>query len=378
MKNIQMVDLTTQYETICREMDDAILNTVRSGKYINGPQVDRFAGQLSSFTGARYVIPCANGTDALQIALMALNLRPGDEVIIPAFTYAAAIEVAILLGLAPILVDVDPLTYNIDPERIIEAISSKTKAVIPVHLFGHTCHMDPIKKLCRTRGIHIIEDNAQSIGAVYTFPDGKNRQAGTIGDIGTLSFFPSKNLGCYGDGGAILTDDEGLAEKLRMIATHGQQKKYRHEIIGCNSRLDTLQAAVLEVKLKYLEAYIKARQQAAAYYEEGLHVLKEHIETPCEMTYSTHVFHQYTIQVKKGKRDSLQRYLKEHDIPSMVYYPVPLQKQNAFRNVSRIRGDLEITNRLCESVLSLPMHTELDIEQQDYIIHTIKEFFQYN
>lgn len=376
MKQIQMVDLTTQYARMQREMDNAILRAVRSGQFINGEKVSEFCENLTQFTGAGYVIPCANGTDALQIAIMALDLKSGDEIIIPNFTYAAAAEAVILLGLTPVMVDVDILTYNMDPEKFSEAISPKTKAVIPVHLFGQCCNMDPIIEICREKGIYIIEDNAQSIGSVYKFSNGEAKQAGTIGDIGTLSFFPSKNLGCYGDGGAILTDDEKWAKKLKMIASHGQARKYYHDIIGCNSRLDTLQAAILNVKLKYMKKYMLARQRAAQQYEVGLLPLSEFIETPYEMTYTSHVYHQYTIQVKNGKRDELQAYLKANNIPTMIYYPVPIHKQQAFCNAVRIAGDLSNSETLCQSVLSLPMHTELETEQLNYIIQTIHHFFE--
>lgn len=375
MEKIQMVDLTTQYACIQKEMDNAILQAVRSGQYINGTNVTTFCNHLAQYTGAEYAIPCANGTDALQISLMALKLKPGDEVIIPSFTYAAAAEAAILLGLVPVFVDVDPDTFNIDTNRLEEAMTAQTKAIIPVHLFGQTCDMGPLLKIAEKYNLYIVEDNAQSIGSVYTFPDGSKKHAGTIGDTGILSFFPTKNLGCYGDGGAILTSDPDLAQRLRMITTHGQSKKYHHSIIGCNSRLDTLQAAILDVKLKYLDQYINARRKAAAYYKEGLSPSKDFIRLPQEASYSTHVFNQFTIQVKNGKRDELCNFLREREIPTIIYYPIPLQQQEAFKNVIRLSRKPVVANQICNSVVSLPMHTELKQEQLDYIIENINQFF---
>jgi len=372
---IQQVDLVTQYFRIQKEIDEAILQCLCSGEYINGKEVGIFARNLAGYTGVQYVIPCANGTDALQMALMALDLQPGDEVIVPAFTYAAAAEVVALLKLTPVLVDVDSETFNMDVEKFRNAITNKTKAVIPVHLFGQTCDMQPVLETCKQYGIAVVEDNAQSIGSVYTFSNGHKLQAGTMGNIGTFSFFPAKNLGCYGDGGAMLTNDESLAKRLKMIATHGQSRKYHHDVIGCNSRLDTLQAAILNVKLKYLDDFIEARQQAAAYYDEQLRALSDCIVLPAVSHYSTHVYHQYTIQIKQGKRDELKQFLLEKDIPSMVYYPLPLHHQKAFKDIIRIGSDLSQSEQLTQSVLSLPMHTELNREQQDYIIGSIKQFF---
>lgn len=373
--DIQQVDLTTQYRHIQKEIDKAVLSSIRSGEYINGKEVGVFVQKLAEYTGSGYVIPCANGTDALQIALMALDLQPGDEIIVPAFTYVASAEVIALLKLTPVLVDVDADTFNLDVEEFRKAITSKTKAVIPVHLFGQTCHMQPILEVARQCRIAVVEDNAQSIGSLYSFPDGRKLQAGNIGDIGTLSFFPAKNLGCYGDGGAMLTNDEKLAGKLKMIASHGQSQKYYHDVVGCNSRLDTLQAAILNVKLKYLDKFVEARQQAAAYYTNHLQSLSDHILTPFLPDYSTHVFHQYTIRVKNGKRDGLKQFLSEKCIPSMVYYPLPLHHQRAFKGVIRIGSDLSVSEHLCQTVLSLPMHTELDKAQQDFIIDSIQQFF---
>lgn len=369
-----MVDLTTQYERMQKQIDEAVLDVVRSGKYINGDAVGDFAVQLSEYLRVKYVIPCANGTDAIQIALMALDLQPGDEVIVPAFMYAAAAEVIVLLKLTPVLVDVHPRTFNLDADKVEAAISSRTKAIIPVHLFGQTADMEPLLRIAKKYGLYIVEDNAQSIGSVYTFSDGTQKPAGTIGDIGTLSFFPTKNLGGYGDGGALLTDDSVLAQKLRMIASHGQSHRYFHEIIGCNSRLDTLQAAILSVKLPYLDAYIQARRKAAEVYDAGLKPLTDLLDIPYCIPASTHVYHQYTLKIKGDQRDRLQLYLKEKDIPAMLYYPLPMHHQPAFENVSRVAGDLNESKKLCQSVLSLPMHTELEDEQIGYIISQLVNY----
>jgi dTDP-4-amino-4,6-dideoxygalactose transaminase len=374
MKPVQMVDLTSQYERIQKEIDSAVLEVIRSGKYINGEAVEELATGLSEYTGAKQVIPCANGTDALQIALMSLDLQPGDEAIIPAFTYAATAEAIALLKLTPVVVDVNPSTFNIDVAKIEEAISPQTKVIVPVHLFGQTADMEPLMRIARQHGLYVIEDNAQSIGSVYTFSNGDRKQAGVIGDIGTLSFFPTKNLGCYGDGGALLTDNESLARKLRMIAAHGQSRKYTHEIIGCNSRLDTLQAAILKVKLPYLTSYIKARRKVAEKYNAGLATLGGLFETPYCLPPVTHVYHQYTLKVLHNQRESLQKYLKDKGIPSMIYYPTPLQEQPAFRDIVRIGSDLSETGKLCQSVLSLPMHTELDDRQTEYIINQLADY----
>ena len=372
---IRQVDLISQYDNIRQEIDEAVLCCIRSGEYINGKEVATFAENLASYTGAKHVIPCANGTDALQIALMALNLQPGDEVIVPTFTYIASAEVIALLRLVPVLVDVDSQTFNLDIEKFKNAISDKTKAVIPVHLFGQTCDMHPILDICKQYFIYVVEDNAQSIGSNYLFSNGEKKQAGTIGDIGTLSFFPSKNLGCYGDGGAMLTNNEFLANGLSMISSHGQSQKYHHDVVGCNSRLDTLQAAILNIKLKYLDKYTKARQQAAEYYTKQLQMLDDYIILPYSAEYSTHVYNQYTIQIKENKRDELKQFLWDKDIPSMIYYPLPLHHQKAFKDIIRIGSDLTQSEQLCQSVLSLPMHTELNMKQQDYIIESIKQFF---
>ncbi len=374
-KKIQMVNLHGQYLKIKPEVDKGIQEVIDTCAFINGPQVKEFASELEKYSGSRYVITCANGTDALQIALMALGLKPGDEVIVPAFTYVASAEVIGLLGLTPVMVDVDPKTFNVTVENIKKAISPKTKAIIPVHLFGQSCDMEPIMKLAKEHGLYVIEDNAQAIGSVYTFFDGTKKHTGTIGNIGCTSFFPSKNLGCYGDGGAIFTDDDALAEKLRMIANHGQKVKYHHSVIGCNSRLDTIQAVVLKAKLPHLNEYCSARKKAADYYSANLKSV-EGIIVPAEIPNSTHVYHQYTLQVLDGKRDALKDFLASKGIPAMIYYPLPLQKQEAFKNITRAAESLEISQKLADSVLSLPIHTELTHEEQDIIINAVKEFFK--
>ena len=365
-----MVDLTTQYQRIRDEIDNAVMDVIRSGRYINGEAVGKLAAALVDYTGAKHAIPCANGTDALRIALSALDLQPGDEVIVPAFNYVAAAEAAVLLRLIPVPVDVDSHTFNIDVNLLEEAISSKTKAVIPVHLFGQTADMEPLMVIARRHGLFVIEDNAQSMGSIYTFSDGKQKQAGTIGDVGILSFFPTKNLGCYGDGGALITNDKALSEKLRMMTIHGQSKKYVHQILGCNSRLDTLQAAILQVKLSHLDDYIQSRKKLASVYDEGLKIMSDYFEIPYCLTESSHVYNQYTLKVKEN-RDGLQQYLKEKNIPSTVYYPLPLHFQPAFKDLVRIAGDLSVSENLCRSALSLPMHTEADEEQAQYIINQL-------
>lgn len=368
-----MADFTAQYERIRNEIDRAVLGVIRSGRYINGEAVGKLAAGLVAYTGSKYVIPCANGTDAIRIALQALDLQPGDEVIVPAFNYAAAAEATALLRLIPVAVDVHPRTFNIDVNRIEGAISTKTKAVIPVHLFGQTADMEPLMQIARRHNLFVIEDNAQSMGSVYTFSDGTRKQAGTIGDIGILSFFPTKNLGCYGDGGALMTDDKDLAEKLRMITIHGQSQKYIHQLLGCNSRLDTLQAAVLLVKLTYLDNYIQSRRKLASRYDTGLKLQSDRFETPYCLPESDHVYNQYTLTVKEN-RNNLQQYLKEKGIPATVYYPLPLHFQPAFKDKVRIAGDLSISEKLCNSVLSLPMHTEVDEEQSQYIINQLIQY----
>lgn len=369
-ESIQMVDLHGQYLRIKEEIDVAMQEVVENCAFINGPQTGIFATHLAEYLQVPYVIPCGNGTDALQIALMALNLQPGDEVILPAFTYIAAAEVVALLGLTPVLVDVDPRTFNLDPKRIEAAVSSRTKAIIAVHLFGQTCEMEPILALADAYHLYVVEDNAQSMGAEYTFSDGRIRKAGTMGHIGTTSFFPSKPLACYGDGGALMTSDEALAVRIRQIANHGQEQKYRHKRVGCNSRLDTLQAAVLDVKLRHLDAFTAARQEAARRYDEGLSACDAWI-LPVRSPFSTHVYHQYTLQVKAGRRDRVRQLLQEQGIPSMVYYPLPVHRQEAYRSIARLSGSLGVAEMLCESVLSLPIHTEMSAGMQQYIIRNL-------
>ena len=369
-----MCDLLGQYKKIQQEVDEAMSQVINTSAFINGPQVKEFKTNLEKYTEAKHVIPCANGTDALQISLMALGLQPGDEVIVPAFTYVAAAEVIGLLRLVPVMVDVDYDSFNITLKNIEQGISPKTKAIIPVHLFGQSCPMEEIMCFAQKHDLFVVEDNAQAIGARYTFSDQSVKQTGTIGHIGCTSFFPTKNLGCFGDGGAMMTNDDTLAEKLRITAVHGQTVKYHHEMLGCNSRLDTLQAALLNVKLQHLDEYIQARQRAAKIYSDGLDGING-IVLPVEMPYSTHVYHQYTLKVQNGKRDELKKYLAEKDIPSMIYYPLPLNEQNAFKAITRTAGSLEISKGLADSVLSLPMHTELTVEEQEYIISVIKSFF---
>lgn len=374
---IQMVDLKGQYMKIKPEVDAAIQYVIDNTAFINGPIVKEFAQNLSDYMDGCHVITCGNGTDALQIALMALGLKPGDEVIVPAFTYVASAEVIGLLGLTPVMVDVDYETFNVTVDNIKKALSPKTKAIIPVHLFGQSCDMEPILAFAKEHNLYVIEDNAQAIGAEYTFSDGHKEKTGTMGTIGCTSFFPSKNLGCYGDGGAIFCKDDELAEKLRMIANHGQKVKYHHSVIGCNSRLDSIQAAILNVKLKHLDEYSKARYAAASYYTEKLKVFdpeEKYFITPKELEQSTHVYHQYTLKIKNGKRDALRQYLADAGIPSMIYYPLPLQEQEAFKPITRAAEELSIAKDIAYSVLSLPVHTEMTHDIQDIIINKVIEF----
>lgn len=370
-----MVDLVSQYQRLQPEIDQAIQEVCSTAAFINGPAVKTFEAHLSDYLGVKHVIGCANGTDALQIALMALDLDPGDEVIVPAFTYVATAEVIALLGLKPVMVDVDPKTFNIDLDGLDDVLTSKTKVIVPVHLFGQCVDMEPLMDFASANKLYVIEDNAQAIGANYTMGKGRITKAGTIGHIGCTSFFPAKNLGCYGDGGALFTNDNQLAKKIRMIANHGQSKRYYHDIIGCNSRLDSIQAAVLNVKLKYLDDFSSARQRVAQVYEDAFADLPSLI-TPKRAENSTHVFHQYTLQVKNGQRDALVRHLNDHDIPYGIYYPVPLYKQNAFSQYVNEGFELPITEQLCGSVISLPIHTEMKEEVQGYIIDTVVKFFE--
>lgn len=372
--SIQMVDLKSQYQKIKNEVDKAVISCMESSVFINGYAVKDFQKNLEAYQNVKHVIPCANGTDALQIALMALGLKPGDEVICPAFTYVATAEVIGLLGLKPIMIDVDENTFNMTVESLEKVITPHTKAIVPVHLYGQSCDMEPILKFAKGKGLFVIEDNAQAIGATYTFSDGTKKKTGTMGDIGCTSFFPSKNLGCFGDGGAIMTNSDKLAADLRMMANHGQIKKYHHEVLGCNSRLDAIQAAILDIKLKYLDKYSASRTQMADEYDAKLGEIKE-LQLPKRQENSTHVFHQYTMRVLNGKRDDLQAFLKKKGIPSMVYYPIPLYKQNAFKQYVSEGFELPITEKLCNQVLSLPIHTEKNDDHMKIICDAVLEFF---
>ncbi len=374
MKPIQMVDLKSQYEKIKSEIDEAILNVLASTSYINGYEVKNFQANFEEYLGVKHVIPCANGTDALQIALMACGLQTGDEVIVPTFTYVATAEVIALLKLKPVMVDVDEKTFNITAEIIEKAITPRTKAIVPVHLFGQTCDMEAIMKVARHHRLIVIEDNAQAIGSDYSFTNGRKKKSGTIGHIGCTSFYPSKNLGCYGDGGAICTNDDLLAEKIRIIANHGQTRTYYHDYVGVNSRLDSIQAAVLNAKLKRLDDYCDARRKVAAFYDKAFADIAE-LQTPVRALNSTHVFHQYTLLVKNGKRNELNEHLKFFAIPTMIYYPVPLYKQKAFAEFVEPNFSLPVTEKLCDSVISLPMHTEMQDEQLEFIAEKVKMFF---
>lgn len=366
MRPIQMVDTRTQYGKIKKEVDTAIQEVLDSAAYINGKPVQDFANALSQYVGVKYTIPCANGTDALQIAMMALDLQPGDEVITPSFTYIATTEVVALLRLKPVFVEVDPRTFCMDPAALRKAITPKTKAIVPVHLYGHAAPMEEIMAIAQEFGLYVIEDNAQAIGCDYRFADGRVQKTGSIGTIGATSFYPSKNLGAFGDGGAIFTNDTELANKLKMIANHGQQKRYYHELVGCNSRLDTIQAAVLGVKLTHLDAYNTARKSVAAYYNKAFAVT-EKITTPFVAAYSDHVYHQYTLVLNGVDRDGLNSYLAEQKIPSMIYYPVPGHRQQMFASFGLATADMPTTDWLTERVISLPVHTEMDEEQLAYI-----------
>jgi UDP-2-acetamido-2-deoxy-ribo-hexuluronate aminotransferase len=374
IKDIQMVDLKGQLNHIKKEVDQAIQQCLSKGDFINGGFVKQFEEELKTYTGSKYVIACANGTDALQIALMALDLQPGDEVILPAFTYVATAEVIALLQLKPVLIEVHPDTFNINENEIEALIGPNTKAIVPVHLFGQCANMEAILAIASKHKLYVIEDTAQAIGSKYQFKNGQVKQAGTMGTIGTTSFFPSKNLGCFGDGGAIFTQDEALAKRIRMVANHGQEQKYYHDIVGVNSRLDTIQAGILSVKLKHLDRYEASRNQAAKEYDIQLKGIKG-IEIPTRSSSSTHVFHQYTLKVPVEHRDALKTYLQEHGIPSMVYYPLPLHHQKAYKESIVPAKGLQISELLSKSVLSLPMHTEMDKETQDYICSTIKTYF---
>lgn len=372
--NIQMVDLKGQYERIKTEVDTAIQEVIDTTSFINGPQVSIFQNSLEKYLGVNHVIPCANGTDSLQIAMMALDLQPGDEVIVPAFTYVATAEVIALLHLVPVMVDIDQLYFNIDVNKIEAAITSKTKAIVPVHLFGQAANMEAIMEIAEKHNLYVIEDNAQAIGADYYFKDGSSKKLGTIGHIGSTSFFPSKNLGCYGDGGALMTNDTDLAKKMKMIANHGQSVKYVHDAIGCNSRLDTIQAAVLNVKLKHLDDYRDRRNKVANTYDTAFSAI-DGLTIPARTTSSNHVFHQYTLLVKDSKRDEFKAYLEHNGVPAMIYYPIPLYKQKAYNQYTPKDFSLEVTEQNCNEVISLPMHTELDDVTLQYIVDTVRRYF---
>lgn len=372
--NIKMVDLKGQYDKIKTEIDAGIQGVIDSTSFINGSKVQEFTINLSNYLGGVNVVPCANGTDALQIALMALDLNSGDEVIVPAHTYVATVEVIALLKLKPVFVDVNSVDFNIDVSLIEEKISPKTKAIIPVHLYGQCADMELIMSIASKHKLYVVEDTAQAIGAVYTYSDGEKAIAGTIGDIGTTSFFPSKNLGCYGDGGALFVKNNELAKKCKMIANHGQSIKYKHDIIGCNSRLDSIQAAILDVKLKYLNDYSTARQNAAKIYDELLNNIKE-IKIPKISQNSTHVYHQYTLVIDESlDRNGMQAFLKEKGIPTMIYYPIPIHKQKAYINECTDKDFFPVTEKLVKSVLSLPIHTEITREEQEFVVSSIIEF----
>ncbi len=375
-----MVDLQSQYEKIQAQIDEAVIEVIRSAAFINGPQVKNFQTSLEKYLDVKHVIPCANGTDALQIAMMGLGLEQGDEVITVDFTFAATVEVIALLKLTPVLIDVEKDTFNLDIDALKKAITPKTKAIVPVHLFGLCANMEAIMEVAKAHNLYVIEDTAQGIGADFTFSDGTKKKVGTIGDVGTTSFFPSKNLGCYGDGGAIMTNNDELAHVLRGIVNHGMYQRYYHDVVGVNSRLDSLQAAILDIKLPHLEDYNKKRREAARYYNKGFKN-NPNIITPttkkcgeiCD-TCDCHVFHQYTLQITNGKRDALHQHLNELQIPNAIYYPVALHKQKAYEDDRYKESDFVVTNELVKTVISLPMHTELEKEQQDFIIKTILDF----
>ena len=368
-----MVDTKTQYQKIKEEVDSAVIQVMESSAFINGKPVKDFTANLSAYIGAKNTIPCANGTDAIQIALMALGLKPGDEVITPSFTYIATTEVIALLNLTPVFVEVNPDTFCIDPAAIEKAITPKTKVIVPVHLYGHAADMEPIMAIAKKHNLYVIEDNAQAIGCEYTFSDGTKKKTGTIGHIGTTSFYPSKNLGGFGDGGAIFTNDDELAKKLLMIANHGQSKQYYHDVVGCNSRLDSIQAAVLDIKLKHLDEYNAARITAADYYDKAF-ANNPKIKTPFIASNSHHVFHQYTLQLEGVDRNGLKEFLATHSIPAMIYYPVPGHKQKMFAQFNTGSQDMAVTDMLTERVISLPIHTELDEEQLQFITSKVLEF----
>lgn len=381
MKKIQMVDLQTQYQKIKNEVDMSVISIMEDATFINGPIVNTFQKNLEEFLNVKHVIPCANGTDALQIAMMSLGLKPGDEVITSNFTFAATVEVIALLNLKPVLIDVDLETFNIDCEKLEKAIGPKTKAIVPVHLFGQPADMETIMQIAKEHNLYVIEDNAQAIGAEYQFKSGIKQKAGTIGDIGTTSFFPSKNLGCFGDGGALFTNDDDLAVKIRGIVNHGMYKRYHHDVVGVNSRLDSVQAAVLNAKLPYLNSYNKSRQDSARKYSEALKncnkIMTPILSNGCVKICGScdcHVFHQYTIRILSDRRDDLANYLSDQKIPFGIYYPIPLHKQKAYESKAYSDEDFVNTNTLCDQVISLPMHSELTDEQIDFITDKVIKF----
>ena len=374
-RKIEMVDLVSQYEKAKPEIDAAIKEVIETSKFINGPAVKDFQADLEKYLDVKHVIPCANGTDALQVALMALDLKRGDEVITSNFTFAATVETIAFLGLTPVLVDVDPHTFNIDIKELEKAITPKTKAIIPVHLFGQCADMEAVLAVAKKNNLFVIEDTAQAIGAEYTFSNGTKKKAGTMGHIGTTSFFPSKNLGCYGDGGALYTNDDNLAKKCKMICNHGQSVQYHYEILGINSRLDSMQAAILKIKLKYLDSYAAARNKAAAYYDKAF-ANNPKIATPARAKNSTHVFHQYTLVLNGVDRNKLKEQLAAKEIPAMVYYPVPLHSQPAYKHPANEGKKFPVTDKLCSSVISLPMHTELSEETLKYITTSFLEIIK--
>ncbi len=373
MRPIQMVDTKSQYLKIKTEVDAAIQDVLESAIYIGGRPVQDFATNLSSYLGVKHVIPCANGTDALQIAMMALDLQPGDEVITPSFTYIATTEVVALLKLKPVFVEVDPRTFCMDPESVRKAITPKTKAIVPVHLYGQAAPMEKIMQIANEFNLYVIEDNAQAIGADYIFSDGTKKKTGTMGTIGATSFYPSKNLGAFGDGGALFTNDDALAQKLKMTANHGQQKRYLHDLVGCNSRLDSLQAAILNIKLQHLDSYNMARQKVAEYYNNAF-ADNVKIVTPYVASYSSHVYHQYTLVLNGVDRDGLNSYLSDHKVPSMIYYPVPGHRQKMFASLGLPQQDLSITDWLTERVISLPVHTEMEEDQLAFITNHVLNY----
>lgn len=379
MRPIQMVDTKTQYHKIKSKIDTAVLEVMESSAFINGKAVQDFTNSLSSYLGAKHTIPCANGTDALQIAMMALDLQPGDEVITPSFTYVATTEVIALLRLTPVFVEVDAKTFCIDPAELEKMITPRTKAIVPVHLYGHAAPMEEIMAIAKKYKLYVIEDNAQAIGSDYVFRDGSKKKTGTIGHIGTTSFYPSKNLGAFGDGGAIFTNDDTLAGKMKMIANHGQSKRYYHDVVGCNSRLDSIQAAILDIKLKHLNEYIAARRKAADFYDQAFAGNKK-LKTPFRAGYTHHVFHQYTLLINgengnsDAYRDGLHTFLGENKIPSMIYYPVPGHRQKMFEKFNVAKQEMPVTDWLTHRVISLPMHTELDMEQLKYITDKVTEY----